>query len=288
MDGIEFKAWLNDHAQGKSVRPLIMGILNITPDSFYDGHQYLNVDSAFCRAIQMIEQGVDIIDIGGESSRPGAVPVTIQEELARVMPIIDRLRKESDCCISLDTYKPEMMLEGLRSGVNLINDIFALQKPGAVEIIAAYKSPVCLMHMHGHPHTMANNRLPSDIDIINQVGVFFRQRIDLAIQGGVAKELILVDPGIGFGKTLQQNLSLIRRLSYFKQFQKPILLGVSRKSMIGDIIDKGASYRGAASLATHVIGVLNGAKMIRTHDVSETKDALQMLSAITGVGMKYD
>lgn len=286
MNGIEFKAWLNDHAQGKAARPLIMGILNITPDSFYDGHQYLNVDSAFCRAMQMIEQGVDIIDIGGESSRPGAEPVALQEELARVMPIITRLRKESDCCISLDTYKPEMMLEGLRSGVDLINDIYALQQPGAIEIISAYKSPVCLMHMYGHPKTMANKSIPSEIDIVNQVGVFFRQRIDLAIQAGVAKELILIDPGIGFGKTLQQNLTLINRLSEFKQFQQPILLGVSRKSMIGDIIDKGAGYRGSASLATHVIGLLNGAQMIRTHDVSETKDALQMVSAITGVGMK--
>ncbi len=286
MNGIEFKTWLKDHVQGKSVRPLIMGILNITPDSFYDGHQYLDVDSAIRRAMQMIEQGVDIIDIGGESSRPGAVPVPLQEELARVMPIITRLRKESDCCISLDTYKPEIMLEGLRSGVDLINDIYALQQPGALETIAAYNSPVCLMHMHGHPQTMKNNSVPSEIDILNQVDVFFRERIGLAIQAGVAKELILIDPGIGFGKTLQQNLTLINRLSHFKQFQHPILLGVSRKSMLGDIIDKEVGCRGSASLATHVIGLLNGAQMIRTHDVSETKDALQMVSAITGVGMK--
>ena len=279
MNAVEFKGWLKKYKNEDSHTPLVMGILNMTPDSFSDGGKYLTPEIALKRALEMLEQGADIIDVGGESSRPGAVPVSLQEELDRVIPVIEKLRYYTDCCISIDTYKPEVMAQAVARGANVINDIYALQHPGAAEFVVRQQLPVCLMHMRGMPQTMAE-QVPVDADIFSEIKNFLKTQIEHLQNLGLATELIMIDPGIGFGKTTEQNLKIIKELHQLKSFNLPILLGVSNKRFIGDVLRKEVHARSAGSLSSQLIGYLKGATILRTHDVATTKETLKMANAI--------
>ena len=263
----------------ESRQPLIMGVLNVTPDSFSDAGRYLDMGVACQRAQDMIEQGADIIDIGGESSRPGAVAVSCEDELARVIPVIERIRSTSDICISIDTCKAEVMVAAVAAGASLINDINALQSEGALSAAVCMTAPVCLMHMQGSPVTMQNHPHYSQ-DIVSEINQFFYQRIEACERAGIQRERLILDPGFGFGKSIQHNLLLLKRLDEFQQHSLPVLLGVSRKSTLGAILKKSVANRMPGGLATAVFALLRGVTIIRTHDVDETKQALQMIDAI--------
>ena len=260
-------------------KPLVMGILNVTPDSFSDAGNYLDPEAACRRAQAMIDQGVDIIDIGGESSRPGATPVSCENELDRVIPVIERIRSVSDVCLSIDTCKAAVMEAAVIAGASLINDINALQGEGALSAVARMTVPVCLMHMQGSPGTMQNNPRYSQ-DIIVEINQFFHERIEACEQAGIQRERLILDPGFGFGKSVQHNLLILKRLNEFQEHARPILLGVSRKSTLGAVLNKRALERMPGGLATAVYAVLHGVSIIRTHDVDETTQALQMIDAI--------
>jgi dihydropteroate synthase len=256
-----------------------MGILNMTPDSFLPANRYSQVDAAYQRAVDMVESGADIIDIGGESTRPGASTVSVDEELQRIIPIIEKIRQQSDICISVDTYKPEVMKHLTSYQVNMINDVYALQQPGALEWIISSPIPVCLMHMLGHPLTMAQTT-QSELNMVEEVKQFLDDRMNTLLELGFPKEWIILDPGIGFGKTLHQNLKLLNELTALKTFQCPILLGVSRKRMVGDILERPVEQRLYGSLAANLVGLMRGAKIFRTHDVLETLDTIKMAKTI--------
>lgn len=260
-------------------KPLIMGVLNVTADSFFDGGSYLSVDKACNHAFKLIEQGVDIIDIGGESTKPGAEYVPLEIELERVIPVIQNIRLQSDICISIDTYKPETMEAAVHAGANIINDIYALQQVGSLAMAAKLNVPVCLMHMQGTPQTMQKNPdYPQGI--INELTHFFTQRIAACTAAGISLKNIILDPGFGFGKQVQHNLQIIYNLQKFTEFKTPILLGVSRKSAVGALLNKEVNERLVGSLAFAVYAALQGVGLLRTHDVSETKQAIQILDAI--------
>ncbi len=257
-----------------------MGVLNVTPDSFSDAGKFLDPKAAYHQAKTMIDQGVDIIDIGGESSRPGATAVSVDEELARVIPVIKRIRSvHQDIGISIDTCKAEIMVEAVAAGASMINDIHALRGPGALSAVASMNVSVCLMHMQGAPQTMQNNPQYS-VDLVDEINQFFHQRIEACEQVGIVRERLILDPGFGFGKSVQHNLQMLKRLAEFQQHKLPVLLGVSRKSTLGVVSQKTVDNRMPGGLAIAVYAVLNGVSMIRTHDVDETKQALQMLNAI--------
>ncbi|MDA9272164.1 dihydropteroate synthase [bacterium] len=259
-----------------------MGVLNVTSDSFSDGGLYLDHDKAYERAQHLIEQGADLIDIGGESVQPGAKSISIDEELSRVIPVIERIRSTSDICISIDTCKALVMQEALSAGANLINDIHALTGDGALSVAAHFDVPVCLMHMQGEPASMQVNPHYTE-DVVDVINTFFQERITACIQAGIARERIILDPGFGFGKSVQHNLILMNRLSAFQQHNLPVLIGVSRKSTIGAILKKTVSERLSGGLALAVFAALQGVAMIRTHDVDETNQALQMIDAVCRV-----
>ncbi len=246
-----------------------MGVLNVTPDSFSDGAKYHHLDLAAKRALQMIEEGVDIIDIGGESTRPGASEVELDEELKRVVPLIEKIAPLG-VPISIDTSKPEVMRAAINAGAHMVNDVRALQENGAIDAVAELGCPVCLMHMQGQPRTMQNN--PEYIDVVEEVADFLAKRITACTAKGIDKDLICVDPGFGFGKSLAHNLSLLNNLSHLEKLGVPVLAGMSRKSMLGQITGKDVNERLAASLAVALIAMQNGAKIIRVHDVKETVD----------------
>ena len=254
--------------------PQIMGILNVTPDSFSDGARYQHLDKALFHAEQMIRDGASIIDIGGESTRPGADEVSLDEELSRVIPVIERLASELDVWLSVDTYKPEVMNESIRAGAHLINDICALQEPGALSVVAESGVPVCLMHMQGKPRTM--QQAPHYNNLCGEVYAFFQERINTALMAGIKKEQLILDPGFGFGKTLEQNYELLGRLDHFHTLDLPLLVGMSRKSMIGQLLDRPVTERTAGSIAAALFAVQQGASIIRVHDVKETADALHV------------
>jgi dihydropteroate synthase len=260
-------------------KPLVMGILNITPDSFSDGGHFISAQNAYERAQEMMAQGADIIDIGGESTKPGAVPVSCEEELARVIPVIERLRAVSDICLSIDTYKATVMEAAISAGATFINDVKALTAPGALAIAAQLKVPVCLMHMQGTPGSMQDNPEYSG-DIIDEINQFFKQRIDACLQAGIAREHIILDPGFGFGKTKAHNLTLVKRLHEFQTHERPILLGASRKQTIGLVLNKSPLERTIGGLAVSVMAALQGVSIIRTHDIDSTQQALTMTQAI--------
>ena len=260
-------------------KPLVMGILNITPDSFSDGGEFMNVQHAYERAQELIAQGADIIDIGGESSRPGATPVSCEEELARVIPVIERIRAVSDVCLSIDTVKARVMEAAVGAGASLINDIKALTDPGSLSMAARLNVPVCLMHMQGTPISMQDKPEYSS-DIIDEINDFFMQRIDACLQAGIARKHIILDPGFGFGKTKDHNLTIIKRLSEFQKHQCPILLGVSRKQTIGLVLNKSPLERSVGGLAVAVFAAMQGVSIMRTHDVDNTQQALTMTQAI--------
>lgn len=276
MNGEQFTAWCRAYPPYK---PLIMGVLNITPDSFSDAGDYLNLDAACRRVDAMIEQGVDIIDIGGESSRPGAIAVSCEEELARVIPVIERIRSVSDVCISIDTCKAAVMEAAVIAGASFINDIYALQGEGALSAVARMTVPVCLMHMQGTPVTMQNNPCYAQ-DIVGEINQFFHQRMDACEKAGIQRERLILDPGFGFGKSVQHNLLILKRLDEFQLHARPILLGVSRKSTLGTVLNRKVLDRMPGGLAAAVYAALRGVAIIRTHDVDETAQALQMIDAI--------
>jgi len=255
-----------------------MGILNVTPDSFSDGGQFVNADAALAQAGKMLADGADIIDIGGESTRPGAQAVSVEEELARVIPIIEALREQSDVFISVDTSKAAVMSAAVAAGADMINDVRALREPGALDAAAALNTPVCLMHMQGEPRSMQQQ--PHYDDVLNEVKSFLDSRVTACEQVGIAREQIVIDPGFGFGKKLEHNLALFRQLPDLQSLGLPILVGVSRKSMIGAVLDIPVEERMAASVALAGLAVWLGAAIIRTHDVRETRDAVRMCHAV--------
>lgn len=257
--------------------PHVMGILNVTPDSFSDGGAHNTLIEAVKHANLMINAGATIIDVGGESTRPGAREVSVDEELARVVPVVEALAQRFEVWISVDTSKPEVIREIARVGAHLINDIRSLTEPGALEAAAETGLPVCLMHMQGDPKTMQD--APKYDDIITDVMRFFIDNIARCEQAGIAKEKLLLDPGFGFGKNLSHNYELLARLSEFHQFELPLLVGMSRKSMIGQLLNVGPSERLSGSLACAVIAAMQGAHIIRVHDVKETVEAMRMVEA---------
>ncbi|UTV27260.1 dihydropteroate synthase [Photobacterium atrarenae] len=254
--------------------PHTMGILNVTPDSFSDGGKFNQLDSALFRVEEMLAAGTTFIDIGGESTRPGAAEVSTDEELARVVPVIEAIRQRFDCWISVDTSKAQVMTESVRAGADLINDIRALQEPGALTAAAQAGVPICLMHMQGQPRTMQHQ--PHYEDLLRDVGGFLAGRIAACEQAGIPREQLLLDPGYGFGKTIEHNYQLLAHLDKFHQFGLPLLVGMSRKSMIFKLLDKKPAECLAGSLACAAIAAMKGAQIIRVHDAQETVDVLKV------------
>ncbi|GKW36644.1 dihydropteroate synthase [Pectobacterium carotovorum] len=257
--------------------PHIMGILNVTPDSFSDGGKHNKLDAALLHVQEMITAGATLIDIGGESTRPGAADVSTEEELNRVVPVVEAIAKRFDVWISVDTSKPEVMTASAQAGAHLINDIRALQEPGALEAAAATGLPVCLMHMQGMPRTMQHK--PHYDDLMQDIGDFLQQQIDRCVSANIPKSKLLLDPGFGFGKNLAHNYALLARLSELHRFELPLLVGMSRKSMIGQILNVPPAQRVHGSVACAVIAAMQGAQIIRVHDVKETADAMRIVEA---------
>ena len=260
--------------------PVVMGILNVTPDSFSDGGSYCQLDSAVKQAKTLLNQGAKIIDIGGESTRPGAPDVSLEDELERVIPLVKALRASSDCIISIDTSKSEVMRQAIIAGADIINDVRALQEPGAIEVLSQYPEvAICLMHMQGQPRTMQSN--PHYDDLFADINEFFAERLGACEKAGIQSERIILDPGFGFGKTLAHNYQILNKFDVFNQFKLPVLAGLSRKSMIGNLLNRDTNERLAGSLAGALIAAQNGAKIIRVHDVQETVDVLSVWQACT-------
>jgi len=262
--------------------PIVMGILNTTPDSFSDGGKFTLVETALSHAMAMVNDGAEIIDVGGESTRPGAQAVSVEDEIQRVVPIIRAIRQQSDVSISIDTSKPEVMRAAVNAGANLVNDVNALRAPGAVELCAELSVPVCIMHMQGEPRTMQTD--PQYKDVVEDIIEFLADRIEVCVKAGVERKNIIVDPGFGFGKTLEHNLQLLNRLDEFGRLGVPVLAGISRKSMLGTILgESDAEKRLHASVAAAVLAWARGAKIFRVHDVKPTADALKLCMAMDGV-----
>ncbi len=256
----------------------IMGVINTTPDSFSDGGLYADHHKALEHARKLIDEGADILDIGGESTRPGAAEVAVEEEMRRTIPLIEAIRQFSDIALSIDTSKPAVMRAAAAAGADMINDVWALRREGALQAAAESDLMVCLMHMQGTPDSMQQN--PHYENVVAEVAEFLQQRIDVASDAGIARERLIIDPGFGFGKTLAQNLQLLDSLSEFTLFGLPLLVGISRKSMLGQITGKKVDDRLSASLSAAVIAAMSGANIIRVHDVTETKDAVAIVQAI--------
>jgi len=261
--------------------PKVMGILNVTPDSFSDGGQFSLLDNALIHAERMVVEGATFIDIGGESTRPGADAVGVDEELSRVIPVIERLSNNVDCVISIDTSKAVVMREAVKAGAALINDVRALQEPGALK--AAFEShvPVCLMHMQGEPRSMQHS--PHYANVVSDVKTFLQQRVKACEDAGIATDSILLDPGFGFGKTLEHNFSLLKHLSDIMQLGYPVLVGMSRKSMIGKLLGRNVDERLAGSISLATIAAQMRAPIIRVHDVQETSDAVKLVNMLLSV-----
>jgi dihydropteroate synthase len=258
-------------------RPLILGIVNVTPDSFSDGGKFYSAERAIAHALQLIEHGADMLDIGGESTRPGAQPVGVAEELARILPVLEGLA-HCGLPLSVDTLKPEVMRAAIHAGADMINDVNALQSPGALQAVAASGVGVCLMHRQGEPRTMQLD--PHYGNVLADVNTFLAARVAAAEQAGIARERIVIDPGFGFGKTLEHNLVLLHGLDAFRTLGVPLLAGLSRKSMLGALTGLGVAERMLPSVVAAVISAMKGAKILRVHDVKETKQALQIFSAV--------
>jgi dihydropteroate synthase len=259
-------------------RPVVMGILNVTPDSFSDGGRYAALDLALKRAVEMIAEGAAIIDVGGESSRPGSLPVEASLEIARVVPVIEAIAAASEIAISIDTTKPAVMAAAVAAGACIINDIHALRAPEARSIAAKTQAGACLMHLHGEPRTMQDS--PHYNDVVAEVIAFLRHQRQACIDAGVASDAIAIDPGIGFGKTLEHNLALLKELPRFAALDAPLLIGVSRKRMLGEILGKPLAERLYGGLGLAALAVIHGARIIRTHDVGATRDAILSVSAV--------
>ena len=265
----------------------VMGILNVTPDSFSDGGKVylgssLSIEAALMSAAEMVDDGATIIDIGGESTRPGAAPVSTDEELARVIPVIERISKELDVIISVDTSTPEVIGEAAKAGAGLINDVRSLTREGALSAAVNTGLPVCLMHMKGSPVDMQN--MPSYSNVLEEVMGYLQAQVERCVAAGISREQIILDPGFGFGKTLEHNLQLLNRLDEFHQLGLPLLVGTSRKSMIGQALNRDVDQRLSGSLATVAMAIMKGAKIIRVHDVKETVDVVNMVQTVMNEG----
>tara|TARA_R110002126_G_scaffold110918_2_gene248537 strand:- start:67260 stop:68045 length:786 start_codon:yes stop_codon:yes gene_type:complete len=256
-----------------------MGILNLTPDSFSDGGDFLNTDDAVQQAEKMIAEGADLLDLGAESSRPGAIPVSAEQELERLIPVIQHLSNTYDIALSVDTYKPDVMREAVQAGAGMINDIYALRAPGALDMVASLDVPVCLMHMQGTPNTM-QTKPDYPNGVVTSIQAFFDERMDACHKAGIRYERVILDPGFGFGKTAVHNLELTQQLQAFQRYDRPLLLGVSRKSTLGVVLQQDVTHRLPGALGVTVYAALHGVTMIRTHDVGATKQALDMVDAI--------
>ncbi|WP_024644265.1 dihydropteroate synthase [Pseudomonas syringae] len=256
----------------------VMGILNATPDSFSDGGRYSQLDEALRHAESMVLAGATLIDVGGESTRPGARPVSAQEEVERVAPIVEIIARELDVIISVDTSTPEVMLETAALGAGLINDVRSLQRAGALQAAASTGLPVCLMHMLGEPGTMQEN--PHYQDLLSEVSAFLLERMHQCVAAGIGRHQIILDPGFGFAKTLDHNLSLFRHMEALHALGQPLLVGVSRKSMIGAVLNRSVDQRLSGGLALAALAMTKGAKILRVHDVAETVDVVRMIAAV--------
>jgi len=255
-----------------------MGVINTTPDSFSDGGRFDTIDKAFAHARQLITKGADSLDIGGESTRPGSQQVDLEQELARTIPLIKAIRQVSDISISIDTNKPGVMEAAVNAGATMINSIWALQLDDSLHAAADLAVPVCLMHMQGTPETMQQN--PAYTNVVGEVLDFLKARMDAALDAGIAQQHIIIDPGFGFGKTIEHNLLLLASLPVFRQLGVPVLVGLSRKAMIGKILDKPADERLYGSMSLAVMAAMLGADIVRVHDVAETLDAIAMVKAL--------
>ncbi|WP_448246476.1 dihydropteroate synthase [Thalassotalea agariperforans] len=269
---------MTEHNTSFIQMPKVMGILNVTPDSFSDGGKFFNTNDALTQVEQMIEQGASIIDIGGESTRPGAVEVSIHDEINRVIPLLKAIKQRFNIQVSIDTSKAQVMAEAIAYDADIINDVRALQNEGCLDVLAQSNVPVCLMHMQGLPRTM--QVAPKYENLIEDIKSFFEQRIWACEQAGINKKRIILDPGFGFGKTLEQNYQLLAHLSAFDCFKLPLLSGTSRKSMIGNLLNRPVDERLAGSLTTAIVAAQQGASIIRVHDVKETVDALKVLQVL--------
>lgn len=259
-------------------RPLVMGIVNVTPDSFSDGGQFSNAQRAIEHGLKLVDEGADILDIGGESTRPNAQPVPLDEELQRVIPVLEGLGSSTPIPLSIDTYKPRVMRAAIQAGACIVNDVRALQEPEAVDVVAQSDVGVCLMHMLGTPQTMQHD--PTYADVVAEVCDFLQQRAHVLLGAGVAPNRIVLDPGFGFGKRTVHNIALLQQLSRLCALGYPVLAGLSRKSVLGKIAGGDAQDRLPASIAAAVIAALNGAKILRVHDVKATTDALKVVQAV--------
>jgi len=257
----------------------VMGILNVTPDSFSDGGKFANFEHALKQVELMVRNGVDIIDIGGESTRPGALDVSEKEEIARVIPLLKAIKSRFDIKVSIDTSKAVVMAEAINYGADMINDVRALQNEGCVDVIAQSDIAVCLMHMQGMPRTMQEN--PQYKNIIDDIVAFFTARIKCCQKKNISKDRLILDPGFGFGKTLEHNYQMLAKFSQFKTLDLPLLAGISRKSMVGNLLNRDVEQRLAGSLAAAIVAVQQGASIIRVHDVAESVDALKVLKAVS-------
>jgi len=262
-------------------RPAVMGVLNVTPDSFSDAGQFLDAAAAVAHGVRMAAEGAAIIDVGGESTRPGADPVGVDEEISRVVPVIEKLRAQTAAVISVDTSKPEVMRAAAAAGAGLLNDTRAFCEAGALQAAAATECALCVMHMQGDPRTM--QLAPHYHDVVSEVAAFLEARVRACCEAGVAANRIVVDPGFGFGKTLEHNLELLRNLRKTGSGW-PIMVGLSRKSFVGRITGRAAGERVHGSVALAMLAVLNGARILRVHDVGPTMDALETVMAVQGLG----
>lgn len=258
-------------------RPLIMGIVNVTPDSFSDGGHFASVQAGIEHGLALAQDGADILDIGGESTRPGAELVSIEAEKRRVLPVIEALAKEG-LVVSVDTRKPEVMQAALAVGAAMVNDVMALRAPGALEAVAASEAAVCLMHMQGEPQTM--QQTPLYTNVVDEVGRFLRERIETCVQAGIASNRMVIDPGFGFGKSLAHNLALLKNLARLAAGEVPVMVGMSRKSMLGAMTGRGVGEREFAGLAAHLLALTQGARLLRVHDVAAMRDALAVWNAV--------
>ena len=258
-------------------RPLILGIVNVTPDSFSDGGRLADKQAAVDHALKLREAGADILDVGGESTRPGAAPVSADAEIDRVLPVIEAL-VQTGCVVSADTMKPEVMRAALAAGAAMVNDVMALRAPGALEAVAASDAAVCLMHMQGEPRTM--QQAPAYADVVGEVADFLAQRAAACEAAGMARERLVIDPGFGFGKSLEHNLALLKHLDRLVATGLPVLAGMSRKAMLGALTGRAVGEREFAGVAAHLIAVARGARLLRVHDVAAMRDALAIWNAV--------
>jgi dihydropteroate synthase len=270
--------WRCRHRTIDLARPVVMGILNVTPDSFSDGGRYAAAEAALARAQQIVAEGADIIDVGGQSTRPGALAVEESVEIARVLPVIEGIAASAAIAISIDTSKPAVMAAAVAAGACIINDVYALREPGARAVAAETQAGVCLMHMQGEPRTMQES--PHYNDVVGEISEFLLRERQACMNAGIAAECIAFDPGFGFGKSLEHNLTLLKELSRFAALGAPLLVGVSRKSVIGKILGKALNDRLYGGLGLAALAVSSGARIIRTHDVGPTRDAIRCVSAV--------